>query len=225
MKSLVRGTVHLPDGDGYHEARQVWNGMIDRRPAAIVCAAGVAEVMAVRLAGERRLPVAIRCGGHNVAGTSVGDGEHRHRSCAVQGAPGRSCAKRAQAAAFCGANTITRRRSLGSPHWAAPSLPPALRASPLAAATATCSRRYGMTCDNPLSADVVKASGELGTTCADSHPDLFWALRGGGGTSGGDVARISTSSAPGAAGRFDCVSVPDVENRIAAIPRPESGSE
>lgn len=75
LKNRVRGTVHLPGGDGYDEARQVWNGMIDRRPAAIVGAAGVADVMAtVRFAGERGLPVAIRCGGHNVAGSAVGNG-------------------------------------------------------------------------------------------------------------------------------------------------------
>jgi FAD binding domain len=81
LKSMVRGTVHLPGSDGYHEARQVWNAMIDRRPEATVCAAGVADVMAaVRFAGERGLPVAIRCGGHNVAGTSVGDGSVLQRS-------------------------------------------------------------------------------------------------------------------------------------------------
>jgi FAD/FMN-containing dehydrogenase len=69
LRSVVQGTIHLPGGDGYDEARQVWNGMIDRRPA------GVADVIAtVRFAGERRLPVAIRCGGHNVAGSAVGDG-------------------------------------------------------------------------------------------------------------------------------------------------------
>jgi FAD/FMN-containing dehydrogenase len=75
LESLVRGTIHLPCGDSYDEARQVWNGMIDRRPAAIICAAGVADVMAtVRFARECGLPVAIRCGGHNVAGNAVGDG-------------------------------------------------------------------------------------------------------------------------------------------------------
>jgi hypothetical protein len=75
LKDLVRGAIYVPSDGGYDEARQVWNGMIDRRPAAIVCAAGVADVMAaLQFAGELGLPVAIRGGGHNVAGTSVGEG-------------------------------------------------------------------------------------------------------------------------------------------------------
>ena len=75
LESALRGSAHFPGGEGYDDARRVWNGMIDRRPAAIVRAAGVADVnSAVGFARTRGLPLAIRCGGHNVAGNAVGDG-------------------------------------------------------------------------------------------------------------------------------------------------------
>src|SRR3954451_15606750 len=75
LESALRGRVYLGDSQGYDDARNVWNAMIDRRPLAIVAAAGVSDVIAaVKFARESSLPVAIRCGGHNVAGNAVGDG-------------------------------------------------------------------------------------------------------------------------------------------------------
>ena len=186
LKSMVRGTVHLPDGDGYHEARQVWNAMIDRRPEAIVCATGVADVIAaVRFAGERGLPVAIRCGGHNVAGTSVGDGSividlARFKSVRVDPVHRRALA---------GGGVLwgeydheTQAFGLASPGGAISTT--GIAGLTLGGGYGYLSRCYGMACDNLISADVVTASGELVTASADSHPDLFWALRGGGGNFG-----------------------------------------
>jgi FAD/FMN-containing dehydrogenase len=186
LKSLVRGTVHLPDGDGYHEARQVWNAMIDRRPAAIVCASGVADVMAaVRFAGERGLPVAIRCGGHNVAGTSVGDGSividlARFKSVRVD--PVQRKARAGGGVLWGEYDHETQAFGLASPGGAISTT--GIAGLTLGGGYGYLSRRYGMACDNLLSADVVTASGELVTASADSHPDLFWALRGGGGNFG-----------------------------------------
>jgi FAD/FMN-containing dehydrogenase len=186
LKSMVRGTVHLPDGDGYHEARQVWNAMIDRRPEAIVCAAGVADVMAaVRFAGERGLPVAIRCGGHNVAGTSVGDGSividlARFKSVRVDPVQRRT---RAGGGVLWGEyDHETQAFGLASPGGAISTT--GIAGLTLGGGYGYLSRRYGMACDNLVSADVVTASGELLTASADSHPDLYWALRGGGGNFG-----------------------------------------
>jgi len=186
LKNLVRGTLHFPDGDGYEEARQVWNGMIDRRPAAIVCAAGVADVMAtVRFARERGLPVAIRGGGHNVAGTSVGDGSividlARFKSVRVD--PNQRRARTGGGVLWSEYDHETQAFGLASPGGAISAT--GIAGLTLGGGYGYLSRRYGMTCDNLLSADVVTASGELVTASAGSHPDLFWALRGGGGNFG-----------------------------------------
>ena len=186
LKSVVRGTVHLPDCDGYDEARQVWNGMIDRRPAAIVCASGVADVMAtVRFAGDQGLPVAIRCGGHNVAGTSVGEGSividlGRFKSVRVD-----TCQRKARAGGGVLWNEYDRETQafgLASPGGAISTT--GIAGLTLGGGYGYLSRRYGMACDNLLSADVVTASGELVTASADSNADLLWALRGGGGNFG-----------------------------------------
>lgn len=186
LKSLVRGTVHLPNGDGYDQARQVWNGMIDRRPAAVVCAAGVADVIAtVRFAGERGLPVAIRCGGHNVAGTSVGDGSiviDLARLKSVRVDPAQRRARAGGGVLWCEYDHETQAFGLASPGGAISTT--GIAGLTLGGGYGYLSRRYGMACDNLLSADVVTASGELVTASADSHPDLFWALRGGGGNFG-----------------------------------------
>jgi FAD/FMN-containing dehydrogenase len=186
LKPLVRGTLHLPEGDGYDQARQVWNGMIDRRPAAVLCAAGVADVMAtVRFAGEYGLPVAIRCGGHNVAGTSVGDGSiviDLARLKSVRVDPAKRRARAAGGVLWCEYDHETQAFGLASPGGAISTT--GIAGLTLGGGYGYLSRRYGMACDNLLSADVVTASGELVTASADSHPDLFWALRGGGGNFG-----------------------------------------
>ena len=95
-----------------------------------------------------------------------------------------SIAERAQAGVSRGANTIIRPRSLGSIQPAAPFPPRASPALLFSAGYGYLSRRYGIVCDNLLSADVVTASGDLVTASADSHPGLSWALRGGGGNFG-----------------------------------------
>ena len=160
--------------------------MIDRRPAAIVGAAGIADVKAaVRFAGERGLPVAIRCGGHNVAGSAVGDGGividlASFKSVRVDPAKRRA---RAGGGVLWGEyDHETQAFGLASPGGAVSTT--GIAGLTLGGGYGYLSRRYGMACDNLLSAIVVTASGELVTASADSHPDLFWALRGGGGNFG-----------------------------------------
>ena len=186
LSSLLRGMVHLPDGDGYDAARQVWNGMIDRRPAAVVCAAGVADVIStVKFAGEQDLPIAIRCGGHNVAGTAVGDGGividlARFKSVRVD--PVQRKARAGGGVLWGEYDHETQAFGLASPGGAISTT--GIAGLTLGGGYGYLSRRYGMACDNLLSADVVTASGEFVTASADSHADLFWALRGGGGNFG-----------------------------------------
>jgi FAD/FMN-containing dehydrogenase len=186
LKNMVRGTIHLPGEDGYDAARQVWNGMIDRRPAAIVGAAGIAEVIAtVRFASKRGLPVAIRCVGHNVAGSAVGDGGividlASFKSVRVDPAKRRA---RAGGGVLWGEyDREAQAFGLASPGGAVSTT--GIAGLTLGGGYGYLSRRYGMACDNLLSATVVTASGELVIASADSHPDLFWALRGGGGNFG-----------------------------------------
>ena len=186
LKNLVRGAVHAPADSAYDAARQVWNGMIDRRPAAVVCAAGVADLMAtLRFASERGLPVAIRGGGHNVAGTSVGDGAividlARCKSVRVDPAQRKACA--AGGVLWNEYDCETQAFGLASPGGAISTT--GIAGLTLGGGYGSLSRRYGMACDNLLSADVVLASGQFVTASPGSHPDLFWALRGGGGNFG-----------------------------------------
>jgi FAD/FMN-containing dehydrogenase len=186
LKSRVRGVVYLPDDNDYNDVRQVWNAMIDRRPAAIVCASGIADVMAtVKFANQRGLPVAIRGGGHNVAGSAMCDGGividlARFKSVKVD-----ANQRRAQA----GGGVLWREYDWETQAFGLASPGGAISTTGIAGLTlgggyGYLSRRYGMACDNLLSADVVTASGEFVTANSELHPDLFWALRGGGGNFG-----------------------------------------
>ncbi|HEY1577382.1 MAG TPA: FAD-binding oxidoreductase [Terracidiphilus sp.] len=186
LTGLLRGTVHLPDGVGYNQARQVWNGMIDRRPAAVVCPTGTADIItAVQFASEHSLPVAIRCGGHNVAGTAVGDGAIViDMGCfkTVRVDPKARTARAGGGTLWCEYDHETQAFGLASPGGAISTT--GIAGLTLGGGYGYLSRRYGMACDNLLSADVFTASSGFVHASANSHPDLFWALRGGGGNFG-----------------------------------------
>ncbi|HEX4156431.1 MAG TPA: FAD-binding oxidoreductase [Acidobacteriaceae bacterium] len=186
LKRSVRGAIYCSADGGYDEARQVWNAMIDRRPAGVVCAAGVADVMAtLQFARERGVPVAIRGGGHNVAGTSVGEASivvDLARLKSVRVDPIHRQARAGGGSLWGEYDCETQAFGLASPGGAISTT--GIAGLTLGGGYGTISRRFGMACDNLLSADVVLASGELVTASADSHPELFWALRGGGGNFG-----------------------------------------
>ena len=187
LRARLRGQMLLPGDPAYDEARQVWNAMIDRRPALIIrCASDSDVIQGVRFArGHGGLLLAIRGGGHNIAGSAVCEGGimldlSPMRSVQVDPArriarvePGVTLAefdKEAQAFALAtplGINSTTGVAGLtlgGGFGWL--------------------SRKYGMTIDNLLSADVVAASGEMVRASAGENPELFWAIRGGGGNFG-----------------------------------------
>lgn len=186
LAGLLRGSIHLPDCDGYDQARQVWNGMIDRRPAAVVCPTGVADIItSVQFASEHDVPVAVRCGGHNVAGTAVGDDGlviDMGRFKTVRVDPIQRTARAGGGTLWCEYDHETQAFGLASPGGAISTT--GIAGLTLGGGYGSLSRRFGMACDNLLSADVVTASGELVHASASSHPDLFWALRGGGGNFG-----------------------------------------
>jgi FAD/FMN-containing dehydrogenase len=186
LRPLLRGAVCFPGEPGYDQARTLWNAMIDRHPAAVVRAAGAADVKhAVRLASEHGLLLAVRGGGHNIAGNGSCDGgllldltpmksvriDPAARTARVE--PGVTLGefdKEAQAfglATPLGVNSTTGVAGLtlgGGFGWL--------------------SRKHGLTVDNLLAVDVVTAEGELLHASERENPDLFWAVRGGGGNFG-----------------------------------------
>ncbi|MFC3459115.1 FAD-binding oxidoreductase [Massilia haematophila] len=186
LQGGLRGKVLLPGEPAYDEARRIWNAMIDKRPAMIVRCAGAADVRAsVNFARDHGLRLAVRGGGHNIAGSAlVNDGlvidlgamrsvqvaPHRKRAWVEGGALLRDVDHETQAyglATPLGINSTTGVAGLtlgGGFGWL--------------------TRKYGMAVDNLVAADIVTASGDPLHIDADNHPDLFWAIRGGGGNFG-----------------------------------------
>ncbi len=186
LREQLRGTLCMPGDPGYDQARTIWNGMIDRRPAAIVRAAGAADVVhAVRLAGEHRLLLAIRGGGHNIAGNAVCEGglmidltpmksvriDPASRTARVE--PGVTLGEFDREAQAFGLATPTGINSTTG-----------IAGLTLGGGFGWISRKHGLTIDNLLSVDVVTASGEWVRASETEEPDLFWAVRGGGGNFG-----------------------------------------
>ena len=182
----IRGDVIRPDDPTYEQARRVYNAMIDRYPALIVRAADAADVIAtISFAGQRGLDLSVRGGGHNVAGFGTNDGGivldlSLMRNVQVDPVG----ARRGLAAARPGAMSTMPLMPSAWPRPPASSPPPASAGSRSAAASATSPAATVSRCDNLLSADVVTADGRMVTASADENPDLFWALRGGGGNFG-----------------------------------------
>ena len=181
-----RGDVIAPDHDGYDDARAVWNGTVDRRPRLIARCSGTADVAAaVRFARDRDLEIAVRGGGHNVAGTAVCDDgividlsamravtvDPVERTALVQGGAlwgdvdhetqGHGLATTGGIVGHTGVGGLSLGGGIG---WLM--------------------RKHGLTVDNLVEAEVVTAEGDIIRASANDHPDLFWALRGGGGNFG-----------------------------------------
>jgi FAD/FMN-containing dehydrogenase len=186
LKGALRGGMLLRGDDGYDRARQVWNAMIDRRPRAIVRVAGAADVQAtVKFAQSHGLPVAIRGGGHNVAGNAVCDDGIVIDLAAMKSVRVDPRARRARAEGgvlWGEYDHETQAFGLASPGGAVSTT--GIAGLTLGGGFGYLSRMHGLACDNLVSADVVTAAGEIVTASEDLEPDLFWALRGGGGNFG-----------------------------------------
>ena len=170
----------------YDTARAIWNGAIDRRPRLIARCVGSADVVAaVRFARDHDLEIAVRGGGHNVAGTALCDDGIVVDLSAMRGVRVDPVNRRAwvQGGALWGdVDRETQAHGLATTggivsHTGVAGLT-------LGGGVGWLMRRHGLTVDNLLAADVVTAEGKRLRASADEHPDLFWALRGGGGNFG-----------------------------------------
>jgi FAD/FMN-containing dehydrogenase len=181
-----RGDVIAPNHDRYDDARAIWNGTVDRRPRLIARCSGTADVAAaVRFARDRELEIAVRGGGHNVAGTAVCDDgividlsamravtvDPVERTARVQGgAQWGDVDHETQGHGLATTGGIVSHTGVGG--------------LSLGGGIGWLMRKHGLTIDNLVEAEVVTAEGDIIRASANDHPDLFWALRGGGGNFG-----------------------------------------
>ena len=186
LRGGLRGSLCLPGEAGYDEARTIWNAMIDKRPAAVVRALGANDVIqTVRLAAQHSLVLSVRGGGHNIAGNAVCDGGlmlDLSRMTSVWVDPAARTARVEPGARLADLDKETQAFGLATPVGINSTT--GIAGLTLGGGFGWLSRKHGLTIDNLLSADIVTAAGELVRASASEHPDLFWAIRGGGGNFG-----------------------------------------
>jgi FAD/FMN-containing dehydrogenase len=186
LHEAIHGRVLEPADDGYDAARAVWNAMIDRRPRYIVQCADADDVAAsVRFATDHDLELGIRCGGHSIVGHAVADDglmidlrpmgdvtvDPRTRRARVEGGAPLGALDRA-----------SQRHSLAT--TAGNVSHTGVGGLTLGGGMGWLARQHGLSCDNVISFELVTATGDTLRVSADEHPELYWALRGGGGNFG-----------------------------------------
>jgi FAD binding domain/Berberine and berberine like len=186
LRSRFRGALLMPGEEGYEEARRIWNGAIDRRPALIARCAGADDVAeAVRFARERELLVSVRGGGHAVAGYAVcDDGLMIDLSLmkAVSVDPQARTARAAGGLIWSEFDKATQPHGLATTGGVISHT--GIGGLTLGGGLGHLMRKYGLTVDNVLSVDLVTAKGETLHVDESSEPELLWGLRGGGGNFG-----------------------------------------
>lgn len=186
FRAQIRGTILLPESPGYDESRAIWNGMIDRHPACIVRCLGTSDVIAcVNFAREHKLTLTVKGGGHNIAGLAVRDGGLMIDMSLMRGVWTDPVAKTARAQAGCLLGDVDRETQL----YGLAAVLGFVSNTGIAGLTVGggfgyLTRRYGWTCDNVRSMEVVTADGRLVRADRETNSDLFWGLRGGGGNFG-----------------------------------------
>lgn len=186
LRAVLRGTACTPGGYGYDEARTVWNGMIDRRPGLVVRCQGAADVLqAVDLARKHDLMVAVKGGGHNIAGSAVCDGGLQIDLSPMRWVRVDHAAMRANigpGATLGDIDRETQRFGLALP--AGINSTTGIAGLTLGGGFGWLTRKFGMTIDSLIWAEMVLADGRLVRASVTENPDLFWAIRGGGGNFG-----------------------------------------
>jgi hypothetical protein len=186
FRGQFRGVVIEPEDAGYHEARKVYNAMIDRKPRLIAKCADVADVIAaVRMAKTADLRVSVRGGGHNAAGLGVCDDGLVIDLASLKYVRVDPSSRTVLVGAGCTWSDVDH-----ATHTFGLAVPSGIISTTgvagltLGGGMGHLSRKYGLTIDNLLSVDMVLANGSFVVASAEENPDLFWAVRGGGGNFG-----------------------------------------
>lgn len=186
FKTDLRGPLLRPGEAGYDDARKVWNGMIDKRPALIARCAGVADVIhCVNFARANNLLVAVRGGGHNLSGNAVCDGGltiDLSRMKGVRVGPARRTARAEPGLTWGDLDRETQAFGLATTGGQISTT--GIAGLTLGGGWGYLARQHGLACDNLLSVDIVTADGQFRTASAAENADLFWGVRGGGGNFG-----------------------------------------
>jgi len=186
LKESLRGELILADDAGYDDARSIWNAMIDRRPALIVCCLGVADVVTcVNFAREQGVILSIKGGGHNISGLAVCGGGLMLDMSRMRGVWVDPITRTARVQAGCLLGDVDRETQL---HGLAAVLGfisnTGIAGLTLGGGFGYLTRRFGWTSDNLLSVELVTADGRVVRASDKENPDLLWGLRGGGGNFG-----------------------------------------
>jgi FAD/FMN-containing dehydrogenase len=186
LQKLLRGGLVRPGDPEFDDVRSIYNGMIDRRPAVVVRCANVADVVrAVRFGRDQGLDTAIRSGGHNGPGLALVDDGLVIDLSPMKGVRVDPVARTARVEAGCTWGDVDHAtHAFGLATVSGVISTTGVGGLTLGGGHGYLTRKYGLTIDNLLSADVVLADGRLVHASETENPDLFWALRGGGGNFG-----------------------------------------
>lgn len=186
LRSQLRGEILTPASPEYDIARRLWNGMIDRRPAAIVrCASSEDVAAAVRFAAREELYPAIRAGGHNVAGLASVDGGLVIDVSPMKRITVDPVARTATSdAGLTWGEFDAATQAFGLATTGGINSTTGIAGLTLGGGIGWLTGRCGLSCDTTIAYSLVTASGDVVTATAEEHPDLFWALKGGGGNFG-----------------------------------------
>jgi FAD/FMN-containing dehydrogenase len=186
LRGAIRGELILRDAAGYETARRVWNGNIDRRPALIVRCAGAADVQrAVDFARTHELLLSVRGGGHSAPGYGTNDGGMVLDMALMKGIRVDAAARTARAQGGVLWHEFDHEtQAFGLATTGGTVSDTGIAGLTLGGGLGWLMGKHGLSIDNLVSADVVTADGQFRTANATENPDLFWALRGGGGNYG-----------------------------------------
>jgi FAD/FMN-containing dehydrogenase len=186
LRIKLRGEILQPSDTGYDTVCQLWNGMVDRRPAAILRCTDTADVIAaLELARSSGLPLAVRGGGHSIGGNSSCDGGlmiDLSPMKAIRVDPGQRTAQAEAGVLLSELDEATQAHGLAASTGVVGHT--GIAGLTLGGGMGRLMRKYGLTSDTLLSAEVVLADGRVVTASEAEHSDLFWGLRGGGGNLG-----------------------------------------
>ncbi|HET9942624.1 MAG TPA: FAD-binding oxidoreductase, partial [Terriglobia bacterium] len=186
LKENIKGSVVLPNDPAYDEVRKIWNGMIDRRPAAIVRCASSSDVQrSIEFAGTNRLELTIRGAGHNIAGNAICDNGLMIDLSTLKEV--KVDAQKRRALVDPGATLADFDRAAQAHNLATPvgiNSTTGIAGLTLGGGFGWLTRLHGFTIDQLISADIVTADGQKRKASEGENADLFWAIRGGGGNFG-----------------------------------------